>query len=198
MADTKQVKQAQAKKNQSETAKKRTMSSIIRDKKPNTKTVDIVLDSDLANEIQLKEQEKAQMQSRRGRSLADGIGPLETELDALYEKAAEAVVTFIFRDPGRKPFDELAIAHPPTVEQKKRVADLGGGILEFNIDTFPPALLALTAWEPKMTLQQAETIFDEWGSGDAETLFAAALLVCKERTSIPLSENGTDPTDNSS
>ncbi len=198
MADTKQVKQAQAKKDQGTTAKKRTMSSIIRDKKPNTKTVDIILDSDLANEIQLKEQEKAQMQNRRGRSLADGIGPLEAELDALYELAVEAAVTFTFRDPGRKPFDELAIQHPPTQEQKDRVMELGGGILEFNIDTFPPALMALTAWEPKMTLKQAETIFDEWGSGDAETLFATALLVCKERTSIPLSKNGTDPTDNSS
>ena len=198
MADTKQVKQAQAKKDQGKTAKKRTMSSIIRDKQPNTKTVDIVLDSDLANEIQLKEQEKAQMQARRGRSLADGIGPLETELDALYERAVEAAVTFTFRDPGRKPFDDLVLQHPPTKDQKERVAELGGGILEFNIDTFPPALMALTASDPKMTLGQAETIFDEWGSGDAETLFAAALLVCKEMTSIPLSQNGTDPTDNSS
>ncbi len=59
-------------------------------------------------------------------------------------------------------------------------------------------VLAVVTGEPKMTLAQAETIFDEWGSGDAETLFATALLVCKERTSIPLSENGTDPTDNSS
>ena len=198
MPDTKQVKQGQAKADQGTAAKKQTMASIIKKKKPNTKTVDIVLDSDLANEIQLKEQEKAQLQNRRGRSLADGIGPLEAELDALYDKASEGVATFTFRDPGRRPFDDLVLEHPPTKDQKDRVTELGGGILEFNLDTFPPALMALTAWEPKMTLKQAETIFDEWGSGDAETLFAAALLVCKERTSIPLSRNGTDPTDNSS
>ncbi len=198
MPDTKQVKQGQAKADQGTAAKKQTMASIIKKKKPNTKTVDIVLDSDLANEIQLLEQEKAQMQSRRGRSLADGIGPLETKLDALYEKASEGVATFTFRDPGRRPFDDLVLEHPPTKDQKDRVIELGGGILEFNLDTFPPALMALTASDPKMTLAQAETIFDEWGSGDAETLFAAALLVCKERTSIPLSRNGTDPTDNSS
>ena len=197
MASTTQAKQGQAKADQGKAAKKRTMASIIRDKQPNTKTVDIVLDSDLANEIQLLEQEKAQMQNRRGRSLADGIGPLETKLDALYEKAAEGAATFTFRDPGRKPFDDLVLEHRPTQEQKDRVIELGGGILEFNLDTFPPALMALTASDPKMTLKQAETIFDEWGSGDAETLFAAALLVCKERTSIPLSRNGTDPTDNS-
>ncbi len=198
MVDTKEAESAQSKADQGEKAKQRTISDILREKKPNTKTVDIVLDADLAGEIQLKEQELAQMRVRKDRSLADGVGPLQNELDALYEQAADIAVTFTFTDCGRKNFDELILAHPPTKSQKDHVAELGGGILEFNIDTFPPALLALTGSDPEMTVEEATEIFDAWGSGDAEILFSTALLVCKERTSIPLSRSGTGPTSNSS
>lgn len=198
MPDTKEAETAQAKAEQGKKAKQRTISDILREKKPNTKTVDIVLDSDLAGEIQLKEQELAQMRMRKGRSLADGVGPLQNELDALYESAADIAVTFVFTDCGRKPFEELLMAHAPTKDQKDHVAATGGGILEFNIDTFPPALLALTASDPEMSLEEATEIFDTWSSGDAEALFSTALLVCKERTSVPLSKSGTDPTSNSS
>ncbi len=198
MVDTKDAESAQSKADQGEKAKQRTISDILREKKPNTKTVDIILDSDLAGEIQFKEQELAQMRMRKGRSLADGVGPLQNELDALYESAADIAVTFTFTDVGRKPFEEVLMAHPPTKAQKDHVAATGGGILEFDLDTFPPALLALTASDPELTLEEATEIFDTWGSGDAEVLFSTALLVCKERVSVPLSKSGTDPTSNSS
>jgi hypothetical protein len=86
------------------------------------------------------------------------------------------------------------MAHKPTPEQKKHVADLGGGILVYNTDTFPPALISAAAIDPEISLDEAETIFDQWGSADAEILFTTALLVCKERTSVPLSKNGSEPT----
>jgi len=181
---------------QGKEAKNQTMADILAAKKPNTRTIDIILDSDLAGEIQTKTQELAQAKNRR-QSLADNIGPLERELDELYEKAADIAVTFTFQDIGRKAFDEMVIAHQPTAEQKKFMADMGGGILEYNTDTFPPALMAASAIDPEMTIEEAETIFDQWSSGDAEILFTTALLVCKERTSLPLSRNGTDPTSDS-
>jgi len=196
VVDTK-AKSAQAKADQGKEAKAQTMADIIAAKKPNTRTIDIILDSDLAGEIQLKTAELAQAKNKRT-SLADGINPLEQELDALYEKAADIAVTFTFQDIGRKSFDEMVIKHQPTAEQKKFMADMGGGILEYNTDTFPPALMAAAAIDPEMTVEEAESIFDTWGSGDAEILFTTALLVCKERTSLPLSRNGTDPTSNSS
>ncbi len=198
MVDTKDAEAAQSKADQGEKAKQRTISDILREKKPNTKTVDIVLDADLAGEIRLKEQELAQIRMRKDRSLADGVGPIQRELDALYENAADIAVTFTFTDIGRKTFDELILAHSPTKAQKDHIAELGGGILEFNIDTFPPALIALAASDPEMSLEEATEIFDTWGSGDAEILFSTALLVCKERTSVPLSRSGIGPTSNSS
>lgn len=191
-----EVKAAQAKADQGKAAKAQTMADIIAAKKPNTRTIDIVLDTDLANEIKLKEQELGQAKSRR-RDLAHGVGPIEVELDELYERAADIAVTFTFQDMGRKPFDDLILAHPPTSQQKQHIADLGGGVLEYNIDTFPPALLAATAIDPVMTVEEAETIFNEWGSGEAELLFSVALMVCKERASVPLSRSGTEPTQDS-
>ena len=195
MVDTK-AKSAQAKADQGKEAKAQTMADILAAKKPNTRTIDIILDSDLAGEIQLKTAELGQAKNKRT-SLADNINPLEQELDALYEKAADIAVTFTFQDIGRKAFDEMVYAHQPTAEQKKHVADMGGGILEYNTDTFPPALMAASAIEPEMTTEEAEAILYTWGSGDAEIQFTTALLVCKERTSIPLSRDGTDPTSNS-
>ena len=198
MADT--VKATKSKVEQSKKAKAQTMDDILNAKKPNTRTIDIILDSDLALEIQMKtlELEQAKARSKGKKSLAEGTGSLEKELDELFEKAADTVATFTFQDMGRKSFDALLVAHQPTVKEKKTVADQGGGILEYSQETFPPALIAATAIDPVITLEEAEQIYNTWSSGDAEILFTAAILVCKERASFPLSRNGTDPTRNSS
>ncbi len=199
MAETK-AKTAQAKADQGKEAKAQTMADILAAKKPNSRTVDIILDSDLAQEIQLKTFELEQMKARtKGKkSLAEGTVNLEKELDDLFETAADTVATFTFKDIGRKSFDALLVAHQPTAAQKKNVADQGGGVLEYNQETFPPALMAASAIDPEMTVEEAEEIYHNWSSGDAEILFTTAILVCKERASLPLSLNGTGPTSNSS
>ena len=199
MAETK-AKVAQSKADQGQKAKAQTMADILAAKTPNSRTVDIILDSELAQEIQLKTLELGQLknQSKGKKSLAEGTRDLEKELDKLIVKAADTVATFTFRDIGRKPFDALLVAHQPTPAQKKAVADQGGGVLEYNQDTFPPALMAATAVDPEMTLEEAEETYHNWSSGDAEILFTTAILVCKERASLPLSLIGTDPTLNSS
>ena len=199
MSDT-EVKATKAKVEQSKKAKARTMSDILSAKKPNTRTVDIILDSDMAGEISMKqlEIEQTKQRSKGRKSLAEGTQALEQELDDLIDVASEMAVTFTFTDIGRKNFDDLVHAHQPTEQQRKQIADLGGGILEYNTETFPPALISAAASDPEITLDEAQEIFDEWGQGDAETLFSVALIVCKERTSVPLSKNGTDPTSNSS
>ena len=199
MVETK-AKAAQSKADQGKKAKAQTMADILAAKKPNTRTIDIILDSDLAKELQLKTLELEQMKQRsKGKkSLAEGTQSLESEIDALFEKAADSAATFTFQDIGRQAFDALLAAHRPTKEQKTITADQGGGILEYNTDTFPPALMAASATDPEMTLEEAEEIYHNWSSGDAEILFTTAILVCKERASLPLSWNGTGPTSNSS
>jgi len=187
--DTDRAEQGQAQKTQN-------IADILARKKPNVRSIDIALDSDLASEIRATEREiEEAKRKRRGKSLADGgTTVLEAKLEELMERAAEESVTFTFQDIGRRALDQLISEHHPTPDQKNRVAELGGGILEYNIDTFPPALIAATAIDPELSIEDAQQIFDEWGAGDAEILFTQALLVCRERTSHPLFKSGIEQT----
>ncbi len=178
--------------------------NILDSKKKHERGVEVMLDSALAASIREQEAQLEKLQrrkKRKGHDLADEvsneIAQIEADLEELWEEAEGLAITFTFRDVGRKPFDDLVLAHPATPDQKKRVEDMGGGMLEYNVDTFPPALMSATSLDPKMTLEEATEIFNDWGAGDVEALFATALMVCRERTSIPLSKRDIAQTDDS-
>lgn len=182
---------------------KPTMEEIVRLKKPNRKEAPILLDSELSAEITKKQQEiealDRKVKSSRGKSLADTTGKelltLSEELEALLDKAEESTVIFTFQDIGRKKYDDLVRDHPPTDDQKKEFKEQGGnGVLAYNPETFPQALMSKTCIQPIMTLEEAEKICEEWSEGDIETLFFTAIAACKERTSVPLSKRGIETT----
>lgn len=180
------------------------LQDILDSKKKHERGVEVMLDSALAASIREHEGRLEKLQRRKknkDHDLADKasteIGIVEADLEELWDEAEGLAITFTFRDIGRKPFDDLVLAHPATPDQKKRVEELGGGMLEYNVDTFPPALMAATAINPEMTLEEATEIFNDWGAGDVEALFATALMVCRERTSIPLSKRDIAQTDDS-
>ena len=181
---------------------KPTAEDIIRLRKPNEKTVEILLEPTLKEAIEKKQAEvdyAVRMEQRKGKSLnTRGAESLQAELDQMIEDAQSETVEFHFRDIGRKKLDALVLAHPPTDEQKQQWKDEGNqGVLGYNLETFPPALIAATAFDPELSLAQAQQICDEWGGGDIEALFYGALAACKERTSIPLSKRGYGRTNNS-
>lgn len=181
---------------------KPTADEIIRLRKPNEKSVEILLEPTLKEAIEQKTAEvehAVRMEGRRGKSLDQkGAEKLQEELDALIEEAQSETVTFLFRDIGRKRLDALVLANPPSDEQKQQWKDEGNsGVLGYNLETFPPALIAATAIDPSLTLLESQQICDEWGGGDIEALFYGALAACKERTSIPLSKRGFARTNNS-
>lgn len=174
-----------------------TIEEIRRKKKPNKKEVSIILDSDLGSAIRKKQEEleHATRMNVKGRSLAD-VSPqkIQIELDDMISEAMDTTVTFIFQDIGRKRFNELVENNPPTPEQKQLWKDEENpGHLGYNLETFPIALITATCIEPKMKYEDVESLFEEWGEGDIEALFAGALGVCKERTSIPLSKRVSEP-----
>lgn len=175
---------------------------IIRLRKPNEKSVEILLEPTLKEAIEQKQAEvdyAVRMEGRKGKTLnTKGAAALQEELDKLIDEAQSETVTFRFRDIGRKRLDALVLAHPPTDEMKQQWKDEGNaGVLGYNLETFPPALIAATAIEPEISLADAQRICDEWGGGDIEALFYGALAACKERTSIPLSKRGFGRTNNS-
>lgn len=171
-----------------------TMEEIIRRKKPNRASCDILMDPDIKHRIERKQAEVDKLKSkiewakskRNAPSLADR-GPredeekltgLEEELMELYELADEETVTFTFQDIGRLPYDTLIAQHPPTPEQIKEyeaeakrmgmsLAEAGG--LAFNPQTFPPALMAAASYEPEISAKQSIEIFGGvWKEGTDE------------------------------
>ncbi len=177
---------------------KPTISEIRRLKKPNTRKCTILLDSSLAHEIGELEAEIEAMgkfQNTQRTSLADStnkdIEALLENLDNLREEAESLTVIFTFQDIGRRNYDDLVTAHKPTDEEKQEYKEAGGeGVLAYSTLTFPPALVHETVIEPKIPIDEATEIFEDWAEGDIELLFTTALMVCKEPTTLPKSKAG--------
>lgn len=187
---------------------KPTMAEIIAAKRPNKRSVDIPTDPEIALKITQKEAEIEQAMRAHarkvGQSLADGspaaeLAQLEEELEALWDEAADSIVTFTFQDIGRKKYDDLVTAHPPTDEQKEEWKANGGeGTLAYNVETFPTALIAAASFEPKITVKQADQIFEDWGNGECQLLFGAATAACLGMAAAPKSRRSQSDTDETS
>lgn len=177
---------------------KPTMAEIRNLKKPNIRKCVVLLDSSLSHLIDEKaaEIERLKRGVSRPSSLADRTGAqidkLEAELEELENQAAELSVEFSFRDLGRKAYDSLLAAHPPTDEDQEMWKNAGGeGKLAYSLSTFPPALISAASVEPEISIEDAEAIFQDWSEGDLELIFTTALVASKEPTSLPKSRAGT-------
>lgn len=82
-------------------------------------------------------------------------------------------------------YDDLVAAHPPSREDKER----GGN---WNSKTFPPALVAKTIVQPKLTYEQAYelSVAPNWASGEFMDLFLAANKATMAGFEVPFSDNG--------
>ena len=116
----------------------------------------------------------------------------ETEAQAAFDAAKTALeaetVELRFRSIGRKRYDELVRAHPPTEEQKAESADA-----PYNVETFSAALIAASCIEPVMTEAEVAELADEWNVAEYMQLWVAALEVNTQRRVVELGKawNGT-------
>ncbi|KDN85656.1 hypothetical protein [Kitasatospora cheerisanensis] len=93
------------------------------------------------------------------------------------QRLADATVTLTFRALPRPVWRQLLEEHAPTEEQ----ADKG---MEYNVETFPAALVAACHIErdpdgtevPGMSVEDAQELLDDWSEIDAKALFTAALM----------------------
>lgn len=108
------------------------------------------------------------------------------EIEKIKDELEEDKVTFVFRDPGRQRFDALVDACPPTEKDRKENA------YQWDPNKFVPALLSLSAIDPKLSDTEAQEIYDDWGRGDVEAMFGAALQACLEQASIPFTRRDTE------
>jgi hypothetical protein len=148
-------------------------------KKPNEVSVELLLDPDRNRTLEELQRRYEKEKRRDAKTNEPDVAPgILKQIEALQEEMEEDKVVFVFRDPGRKKFEDLVETHPPSDEQKKD---------DYNWDPegFIPALLTLCAIDPKLSEKDSMEIYDEWGRGDVEALFNAALQVCLEQASIP-------------
>jgi hypothetical protein len=117
--------------------------------------------------------------------------PLAPEIQKEIDERESGIerIGFVFEDIGRLKFEQLQEEYPPTDEQR----ELGYG---WNPDTLSPALLHASCVEAGesdgLTLDQAQEIWDNWSTAEAELLVMTAVNAQMGVGSIPLSGSVTE------
>ena len=164
-------------------------------KQPASRTVEVVLDPALADEVREAERRRDDADRRLALRRDDEAAQQEAwdaaaVLEALRARAVEedAVVSVRFRSIGRHAWDDLIRAHPPTDEQIAEAKAAGMGELNFNSETFPPAVVAASLEEPAMSVDEVAALWDspDWNQAELGVLFQAALEVNNSRHTLDL------------
>lgn len=168
---------------------KRSFADIKALKKPNEVSVELILDPELTRTLaELQRRLVVEERLDRKENRAPVAPSIQKEIDALMDRVDASKVVFTFKDPGRKKFEELVEACPPTAEQKAQAKADGQPQPSWNVFEFVPGLLALTSEDPELSLEEANDIYDNWGRGDVEALFDTALQACMEQASVPFTK----------
>jgi hypothetical protein len=131
-------------------------------------SVRVCLRGDLVAEVERLEQQLREDRRADDRENRTPLAPQTAQriLD-LQDQARASEVEFTFRALGRRAYSDLLAAHAPTDEQQQEAA--GHGIsLDWNPETFPPALAAASCSAPAdMAGQDAwwRAKYDAWSVG---------------------------------
>lgn len=120
----------------------------------------------------------------------------------LDQESSPTTVVMRFQAIGSKRWETLLADHPPTdAQQREHLAEQEKvGIplqarrrLQWNVDTFPPALIAACIVEPKLTVAQAEELWESeaWNAGELDAIFSAAVRVNTTASSVQLGPAGS-------
>lgn len=156
-------------------------------KRPPAVEVRLVLDQSLVTAWEAASRAAMESERSSGKSNDPKIhAAARLAADRLQEAKAAmlaAEVTFKFQGIGRKRFTRLLEAAPPTP----------GSELEFDTDLFVAPLLAACAVDPSMTLEQAQTIVDDWTEAEVTKLFMAAWAANRMVKDVPFTEAASEP-----
>lgn len=166
-------------------------------KKPTIRKVMLSMDSEVEYELWQAQQEfgmaEMMLQSAEGTRAQDPdrYADQEQKYNAAKERlkkaekaAEEDAIEFVFKSIGRKAYDDLVAAHPPTDKNRKEIEKQGGDPdqMAWNPDTFPAALIAASIVKPDLTGEQVQEMWesDDWGI-ELETLLTVALSAQQSR-----------------
>lgn len=120
----------------------------------------------------------------------DKVEQYEAELVALRASKDEHVITFEFRALSSREIDALIKAHRPTDAQKTEARKLGLQPPAWNVETYPPALVAAALVSPEMTADQVAELFnsDTWNPAELQSIYQAAEAAIGTRRVVDLGE----------
>lgn len=103
----------------------------------------------------------------------------EVEIQVNGEKVAMVFAAISAHD-----LDLLQGKHTPTVEQRARG-------MQFNPETFAPALVAACLTDPELSEADAKEIWESgaWSTGELSFLFDTASSLCMEGLNVPFTES---------
>lgn len=96
----------------------------------------------------------------------------------------ETKATMLFRALGSKEYDDLIAEYPPTKKDKD-----DGGV--WNSEAFPPALIAASSLDPKITLDEANKIWEspDWSRGELFDIFTRLVRLNQEGLDVPFTSS---------
>ncbi len=138
-------------------------------------------ENDLRRAIAAARQAEAVAGSDLSQGPPESVVDMETELDAARAASADSQATFTFEACSFAALEALQYQYPPDDQQK---ADG----LQWDVERFAPALLALTCIEPGLSDNEAKELWTTWEAGLVNTLYRAAWDVCNANPVVrPLS-----------
>lgn len=162
-------------------------------KKPAIVKVPIAMDGDFADEFNaasndLREAREALAEDSRNKDNQKAVADAEEAMEALRPEVEDQIVEFVFRSIGRRKFEDLVDACPPTKAQKAEAAKTGNEEPGWNLETFPPTLIAAAIVSPEMSEEDAFEMWDsdEWNQAELVSLFLSALSVNQQRKVVEL------------
>lgn len=148
----------------------------LKKKQPLELTIGIVLDNEAAeaHEAAAMALETARLTGKPTAALEEAERKARAALDA-------ETVTMRFRSIGRKAYDALLLAHPPTEADKAEAKEAGTEPPPWDIGTFAPALVAASCVEPRMSEAEVHELWDAWNAAESAQCWIAALYVNTQR-----------------
>lgn len=155
----------------------------------------IMLDENIGAELSAMGDKAVQLEREIGmrpNSTAGEQAALDSLLDDMRKLRDAAIAdgriaVFRFRALGSDEYEQLVNRHKPTQQQRDE-ADREKRAIAWNLKTFPPALIAEACIEPRMTVDEASSLYDdpEWSAGDLGLLFTAANKASLQQVTVKL------------
>lgn len=158
------------------------------------KSVRLTLRGDLMDEIATLEEEmhRQEREDERFGVVDPRVPQIARQIQDLVDQARAAEVLFTFQGLGSGEFAKLQAAHPATEENRKA---LGTDELEWNPDTFPPALMAASCIAPTDlhdNVAEWTEIHRSWSNGQVMRLWTTCMAANAMGADTPKSERASE------